>query len=658
MLRNKLAREKGVLCFETEAAGLMNRFPCLVIRGICDYTDTHKDKEWQGYAAMTAAAYAKDVLRQIAPNEVGADRELSELLKDDNDRQTPLHQASSGGHQEVARLLIESGANVNAADNDGQTPLHQDFQPGMDSGPVGTITSGRRTPPNPPALPPPRHHSLFPITINGHQLGKGTQALEPPQSKYVLIQSQERLTLPQRQRLANAGLLLHEYVSKNTYLYGPKDPNSYAKDTDLYGRISADRDTIRQSVPGVYLDDYRREFKITPSLKAKAEKELRSSHSVDVVFHEGVDSDSILQGLTTGEKPLVQDVQLFKHKARLTVQGCHLEDVASIDEVGRIEEVCKPELRLHRALPVVRPDIGQNPDSARDDGYEGKGQVIAIADNGFDGGLDNPVHRAFSGRVLRIYPFWLAKFDCNGHGTHVCGAAVGSGKIGDIPVRGTAPRANLVVQCLGCELQGIPGDLTQLFLPPYTKDNVRVHSNSWGSTPGSDENAATRRQEINRFVWEHQDMVICFAAGNCGPGLGNGEGQTIFEEAAKNCITVGASQNDWEDQKQNPDHVADFSSRGPTKDGRTKPDVVAPGTWILSACSMQIDHQLVDSSPKFRKKIDHLWGQARNNHWWYMCGTSMATPMVAGCAAVLREILLEVLLKPQDDNQLKPPPPR
>jgi nucleoside phosphorylase len=46
-IRNKLAAEKNVLCFETEAAGLMNHSPCLVIRGICDYADSHKNKEWQ-----------------------------------------------------------------------------------------------------------------------------------------------------------------------------------------------------------------------------------------------------------------------------------------------------------------------------------------------------------------------------------------------------------------------------------------------------------------------------------------------------------------------------------------------------------------------------------------------------------------------------------
>jgi len=63
--RDKLEKEHGILCFEMEAAGLMNMFPCLVIRGISDYCDSHKKKRWQPYAAATAAAYAKVLLEHI-----------------------------------------------------------------------------------------------------------------------------------------------------------------------------------------------------------------------------------------------------------------------------------------------------------------------------------------------------------------------------------------------------------------------------------------------------------------------------------------------------------------------------------------------------------------------------------------------------------------
>ncbi|KAJ5291436.1 hypothetical protein N7478_000687 [Penicillium angulare] len=84
LIRDRLAAEKDVLCFEMEAAGLINTFPCLVIRGICDYSDSHKNKEWQGYAAMVAAAYAKDLLRQIPSNRLEAERKISDILSEDH----------------------------------------------------------------------------------------------------------------------------------------------------------------------------------------------------------------------------------------------------------------------------------------------------------------------------------------------------------------------------------------------------------------------------------------------------------------------------------------------------------------------------------------------------------------------------------------------
>ncbi|KAL5330896.1 hypothetical protein ACEPPN_000421 [Leptodophora sp. 'Broadleaf-Isolate-01'] len=64
-LRDKWAQKEKIMCFEMEAAGLMDSFPCLVIRGICDYADSHKNKIWQPYAAATAAAYAKELLLVI-----------------------------------------------------------------------------------------------------------------------------------------------------------------------------------------------------------------------------------------------------------------------------------------------------------------------------------------------------------------------------------------------------------------------------------------------------------------------------------------------------------------------------------------------------------------------------------------------------------------
>lgn len=77
VVRDKLAKEMGVLCFEMEAAGLMNHFPCLVIRGICDYSDSHKNKQWQGYAALVAASYAKDILSMVPRSRVENEQQIA-----------------------------------------------------------------------------------------------------------------------------------------------------------------------------------------------------------------------------------------------------------------------------------------------------------------------------------------------------------------------------------------------------------------------------------------------------------------------------------------------------------------------------------------------------------------------------------------------------
>ncbi|RPA81469.1 hypothetical protein BJ508DRAFT_112407 [Ascobolus immersus RN42] len=79
-LRDRFAKQYGVLCFEMEAAGLMNTLPCLVIRGISDYCDTHKSDTWQGYAALVATAYAKRLIKKLRVQQVEAEEQLSEQV--------------------------------------------------------------------------------------------------------------------------------------------------------------------------------------------------------------------------------------------------------------------------------------------------------------------------------------------------------------------------------------------------------------------------------------------------------------------------------------------------------------------------------------------------------------------------------------------------
>ncbi len=81
-VRDKLKAQNCVLCIETEAAGLMDNFPCLVVRGVCDYADSHRNDKWKLYAASTAAAFAKELLSIIPASQVKQTPTVLETLKE------------------------------------------------------------------------------------------------------------------------------------------------------------------------------------------------------------------------------------------------------------------------------------------------------------------------------------------------------------------------------------------------------------------------------------------------------------------------------------------------------------------------------------------------------------------------------------------------
>jgi len=79
-VRDALKRDANILCVEEEAAGVQDTFPCVVIRGICDYADSHKNKRWQPYAAATAAAYMKELLMTIPGRQVQQSLRAREII--------------------------------------------------------------------------------------------------------------------------------------------------------------------------------------------------------------------------------------------------------------------------------------------------------------------------------------------------------------------------------------------------------------------------------------------------------------------------------------------------------------------------------------------------------------------------------------------------
>ncbi len=283
----------------------------------------------------------------------------------------------------------------------------------------------------------------------------------------------------------------------------------------------------------------------------------------------------------------------------------------------------------------------------------------------------------------------------SGHGTHTAVSVVGDGIAGI--GKGTAPAANLIFQAVedyvdmiqtcafqyadGYYLLGLPTDMTNLYQPAYNA-GARIHSNSWGSDAAGDytEDSAT----TDTFMWNNPDMLITFSAGNAGTDANsNGvvDNDSIGSPAtAKNVLTVGASENDrqgdwacdtglnyttcasqggqndiftygsaWptdfpapplssDPSAGNAEQMGAFSSRGPTDDGRIKPDVVAPGTWVLSGYS-DLYQEGYDGSPNPQNNAYQYdgYGFPFSSGLKYMSGTSMSNPLAAGAATVVKD---------------------
>ncbi|CEL11677.1 hypothetical protein ASPCAL14777 [Aspergillus calidoustus] len=112
ILREQLWKETEALCFEMEAAGLMQDFPCLVIRGICDYADSHKNEKWQGYAALAAASYAKELLSYVPYGQVSQEKLVAEISMTISQQLRSLNSATDKIEQKINmdRLKIADGA--------------------------------------------------------------------------------------------------------------------------------------------------------------------------------------------------------------------------------------------------------------------------------------------------------------------------------------------------------------------------------------------------------------------------------------------------------------------------------------------------------------------------------------------------------------------
>lgn len=365
-----------------------------------------------------------------------------------------------------------------------------------------------------------------------------------------------------------------------------------------------------------------------------------------------------------------------------------LKELAAIHGVKSVGLLRIRQLRNNVATRIMAGTLGSSDLNLP---LTGDGEIIAVADTGLDTGDPATIHKDFRGQIAGIKSWPIqpsfgqyvnnpggddgASDMDSGHGTHVSGSVLGNGQKSQNMIRGLAHQSRLFFQAIEQKMDwkdaankkygeyllvGIPDDLTQLFQQAYDA-GARIHTNSWGGgDAGSYDEQCT---SLDRFTWEKRDMVILFAAGNDGKDENRdgkiNPGSITPPATAKNCIAVGASENlreavpvryrDWwrrnfpkdpigsDKMADSPDDIAAFSSRGPCMNGRFKPDVIAPGTFILSTKSSKAKGKGWGSLPE---------SDPKQPFYLYMGGTSMATPLTAGAVALIRQYLRQNGLNP------------
>ncbi|GBF35621.1 flagellar hook-length control protein FliK [Desulfocucumis palustris] len=319
---------------------------------------------------------------------------------------------------------------------------------------------------------------------------------------------------------------------------------------------------------------------------------------------------------------------------RVKVSEQMADQLKANSSVINTETFVQPEFLNDRSSGIIGARTVQTPGYVLPGGLKGAGQVVAVADSGLDTGDDKSgIHPDFmfeKGKEPKIVALKslsgnLLPSDPIGHGTHVAGTVLGTGAASDGKYRGVAPEARLYFQSiLNVKDQADPpANLNELFAPAYAA-GARIHVNSWG-TPVNQYTAAS--SQIDDFTRKHPDFLALFGSGNGGPGHG-GQGTVVAEANSKNALSVGASENPRPGFGSDSDDVADiasFSSRGPAADGRIKPELVAPGTEIISTRSSLAPTNFL---------LNHFYTR--------MDGTSSSAALAAGAATLLREYFKSV----------------
>jgi hypothetical protein len=264
------------------------------------------------------------------------------------------------------------------------------------------------------------------------------------------------------------------------------------------------------------------------------------------------------------------------------------------DEIKKVwlDAALKPV--LDRSVPQIRAP------EAWAAGYEGTGVSVAVADSGIDA-----THPDLAGKVIAQRNFTgEPDRDEDGHGTHVASIIAGSGAASGGQYRGVAPGAQLIVAKV-CEISGCPiSSIISGIEWAVTEQGAKIVNLSLGTTDTS--GIDPLEEAINQLTASHGALFVV-AAGNEGPGA-----STVSSPASADAALAVAAVS-------RTNQTASFSSRGPRAgDEAVKPEISAPGVGIVAARASGTD-----------------LGTPVNERYTALSGTSMATPHVAGAAALL-----------------------
>lgn len=455
-----------------------------------------------------------------------------------------------------------------------------------------------------------------------HHLGRGPvpAGLEAdPASPLFLAQFRGPVKPEWRAALDATALAVYDYLPDHSYLV--RLPPGAAEALLALPEVRA-------------VEPYHPAWRIAPELSSyEGARRVTALGTLDAPL------DALLGSLAaTGALPLAWTTARLEHVVDLLATEAEVRAMARLDDVVWIEPAYdEGSLDNANASALAQGgDVGAWPLHAR--GVDGSTQKVSVCDTGANTEIARGIHASALGRTpVRMThelhddpsaPFllpdshellslhrkvdlyyapveggyaWGDTDDAEGHGTHTAGTAAGDGAPhGERSGHdGVAFAAKLLVCDITIGLRlAILNDYSNYWDPAYAR-GARVSSNSWGAEHTSAYTEKARQHDA--YVWEYRDFVIVRS-------MGNNATNVRPEAVAKSAIGVGATESG-----EGADRIAVFSGTGPAKDGRIKPNVVAPGACVTSS---------------------FLSGSAS---YYCMSGTSMSTPVVAGAAALVQD---------------------